>query len=226
MDGFEINKILGALLGTALLVIAIGHVSESIYSAEAPKPAAYPVEVPEGAAAGGPAEAEQPVDLGALLAAADPVRGQRVARSKCTACHTLDKGQPPSTGPNLYGIVGNQVAHLGDAFNYSSAMRKLGGEWTFERMWEFLGNPKQFLPGTAMTFVGLPKESERADVIAWLRDNADAPIPLPAPQAAEASPAEGAPGEAAPAETGEAPPPTEQSAPPAASSAAPAPGNP
>ena len=159
MDGFEINKILGALLGTALLVIAIGNISEAIYGVEPLKKDAFPVDVPEGGASvGATAQAATPVDLGTVLAAADPAKGERIARGKCTACHTLDKGQPPATGPNLYGIVGNKTAHMGDAFNYSSAMKKLGGEWTFDRLWHFLAGPRDFLPGTAMTFVGLPKE--------------------------------------------------------------------
>jgi len=179
MDGFEVNKILGALLGTALFIIAIGNIAEAVYHVEPLKQDAFPVEVPkEGAATA--AAAPQAVDLGTVLAAADVKKGEDIARSKCTACHSLDKGQADSTGPNLYGVVGGPVIKS-PTFNYSSAMKKFGGNWTFDRLWQFLGGPRDFLPGTAMTFVGLPKENERADVIAWLRTNADSPVPLPAP---------------------------------------------
>ena len=203
MDGFEVNKILGAVLGTALLIIAIGRISEAVYEIPEVKQAAFPVDLPEGAAGGGEQVAAAKTDLGTLLAAADPAKGERIARAKCTACHTLDKGQTAATGPNLYGIVGGKMGHMGDAFNYSSAMKKMmasNDTWTYENLWEFLGNPKAFMPGTAMTFVGLPKETERADVIAWLHSNADSQVPFPAPQAAAAEPAAGAPGET-PSET-------------------------
>ncbi|MFZ1990515.1 MAG: cytochrome c family protein, partial [Alphaproteobacteria bacterium] len=197
MDGFEINKILGAVLGTALLIIGIGNVANTVYRVEPLTKDAYPVEVAASGTAGGAPAAAAPVDIGTALAAADVKKGEQIARSKCTACHTLDKGQPAATGPNLYGIVGGPTAHMGAAFNYSSAMLKFGGNWTFDRLWNFLKSPRDFLPGTAMTFVGLPKETERANLIAWLRTNSDNPVPLPPPQksAAEAAPA-AAPGEA------------------------------
>jgi cytochrome c len=219
MDGFEVNKILGAVLGTALMVIAIGNVANAIYRVEPLKQDAFPVEVAATGAGGAAPEAAKPVDLGTALAAADVGKGERIARGKCTACHTLDKGQPPATGPNLYGVVGGPVIRTDENFNYSSAMQKLGGNWTFDRLWHFLASPRDFLPGTAMTFVGLPSEKERADVIAWLRTNADSPVALPAPQAAEAAPptagatttaAGAAPATAAPPTTAATAPATEQ----------------
>jgi cytochrome c len=201
MDGFEINKILGALLGTALLIIAIGDVSGAIYHVAPLKQDAYPVEVPKEAANGAAAAAPKPVDLGTVLAAADVSRGSEIAHNVCTSCHSLDKGQPDATGPNLYGVVGGPVIKS-PTFNYSSAMKKFGGDWTFDRLWHFLAGPRDFLPGTAMTFIGLPKEKERADVIAWLRTNADNPVPLPAPAPAQAAAA--APAGQAPAADGQA----------------------
>lgn len=189
MDGFEINKILGAILGTALLIIGISNVANAIYKVEPLKQDAYPVEVAENTG-GAAATPKQEVDLGTALAGANLKKGEQIARGKCTACHTLDKGQPPATGPNLYGVVGGPVIRPEEHFNYSSAMQKFGGEWTFERLWTFLANPREDISGTAMTFVGLPKESERADVIAWLNSNSDKPAALPAPkQAADAAPA-------------------------------------
>jgi cytochrome c len=180
MDGFEVNKVLGALLGTALLFTLIGNISAMVYNVRPLKQDAFPVEVPKAGASASAAPAA-PVDLGTVLAAADVKKGEQIARSKCTACHTLDKGQAPATGPNLYGVVGAPVIRKDQSFNYSSAMQKFGGDWTFDRLWHFLAGPREFLPGTAMTFVGLPNDKERADVIAWLRTNSDSPVPLPAP---------------------------------------------
>ena len=194
MDGFEINKILGAVLGTALLIIGIGNVANAVYDVEPLKKDAFPVEVAAAGASGAATAAAAPVDIGTALATADVKKGEQIARSKCTACHSLDKGQPPSTGPNLYGVVGGPVIRTDQAFNYSSAMQKFGGTWTYDRLWAFIGNPRDAMPGTAMTFVGLPKEGERANVIAWLRANADSPVPLPAPKkAAEEAPSSGEP---------------------------------
>ena len=226
MYGFEINKILGAILGTALLIIGIGNVANAVYEVEPLKKDAFPVEVAAGGATGGAVAAAAPIDLGTALAAADVKKGEQIARSKCTACHTLDKGQPPATGPNLYGVVGGPVIRPEAGFNYSSAMQKFGGNWTFDRLWAFIGNPRDAVPGTAMTFVGLPKETERADVIAWLRMNADSPVPLPEAKKVEAAPAPAsgeppaasstattAPEGAAPAANASAPAPTGATAP-------------
>jgi cytochrome c len=190
MDGFEVNKILGALLGTALLVIAISNISSAIYAKPELKKDAYPVKVATAAAPGAAKEKPKPVDIGAMLAAADVSRGERVVHSVCTSCHTVDKGQPPSTGPNLYGVVGADVIRpeeVAAGFNYSSAMKKFGAngrKWNFDELWHFLDDPRGYVKGTAMTFIGLPRNKQRADVIAYLNQNSDHPLPLPAPKAA------------------------------------------
>jgi cytochrome c len=78
----------------------------------------------------------------------------------------------------LYGIVGRDRAeHAG--FNYSAAMKAKGGKWTFDDLYQFIKNPKAFIPGTAMGFAGISKDSERADLIAYLRTLSDNPLPLP-----------------------------------------------
>jgi cytochrome c len=196
MDGFEVNKFLGALLGTALLIMALRNFGDAIFHKEPLKENAYPVAVANAGAGakGGPSAPAAP-DIPKLLAAANPERGERVA-GKCLACHTIAKGAPNSTGPNLWGIVGGPTAHLGDAFAYSSAMRKVGGVWSYEHLFAFLENPQGIVSGTKMTFAGLSKPSDRADIIAYLRTQSDNPPPLPEPAAAPASgeaPAAGSP---------------------------------
>ena len=197
MDGFEVNKILGAILGTALLVMALRNFSDAIFHKEGLKQNAYPIAGVSPSGGGSAAAAPVALDLPKLLAEAKPEHGQRVSE-KCLACHTIAKGAPNSTGPNLWGIVGGPTARLGDAFAYSTAMKKLGGAWTYDRLFAFLENPQGYVAGTKMTFAGLSKATDRADIIAYLRTQSDNPPPLPAPTATPASPA-GAPAGGAPA---------------------------
>jgi len=117
------------------------------------------------------------VDLATLLADADPAAGKK-AFSKCKACHTVDDGGKNKVGPNLWDIVGKAKAGV-DGFKYSGAFTDLGGEWTYEDLDAFLAKPKEFAPGTKMTFAGMKKAGDRAAIIAYLRSLSDSPKPLP-----------------------------------------------
>jgi cytochrome c len=183
MDSFELNKILGALLGTCLVLMVLNLGANALFApAKLAKPG-YEIAVPEEAEAGkgGPAAAEEPIET--LLASASAQKGEAAAK-KCAACHTFAKGEPNRIGPNLYGVVGRPKASA-PGFNYTAAMKAKGGEWSIEELNTFLRNPKVAVPGTAMNFAGLPRGSERADVIAFLNSRADNPAPLP--KAAQAS---------------------------------------
>ena len=117
-----------------------------------------------------------------LLAKADLGRGENSAK-KCAACHTFNKGGRNLVGPNLWGIIGRPKASEA-GFNYSAAMKSKGGNWTIEELSQFINNPKGVVPGTNMTFGGIQRPSERADLIAYLNSLSDSPAPLP--KAAEA----------------------------------------
>jgi cytochrome c len=202
MDSFEFNKIAGAVLATALGVMALSIVSEVIFhAAEAEQPGYVVANVEATGDGHGGAPGLDLPPIGVRLAAADIVAGER-AMAKCRACHTFDEGDTRRTpGPNLWGIVGGPVAHL-DNFPYSAAMMEKHNEgrtWTYEYLDEYLFAPRAVIPGTAMTFVGLKRDDERTNVIAYLRTLDASPEPLPEVPTAAAPEAEPEP---APATTG------------------------
>lgn len=188
MDSFETNKILGAVLGTALAVFAIGQLSGMIFHSETPsaeegahvKPG-YKIEVAEaasGSESGGGAAAVE--SIGARLAKADLAKGTVIAKA-CAACHDFTKGGPNKVGPNLWDVVERQIASH-EGYAYDDAIKAKSSEkWTYENLDAFITAPKKFVPGTKMAYGGLAKAQDRASLIAYLATLSDAPKPFPAP---------------------------------------------
>lgn len=163
LDTMTLTKVVSALCG-ALLVLLLGKwAAEELYHVGGHGEASYVIDTgsDEPADMGGEAE----VSFDELMAAADVAKGAKVFK-KCGACHKLEDGAN-STGPYLYGVVGRSVGTAG-GFGYSATLAGLGGDWTPERMSEFLTKPKAFAPGTTMGFAGLKKSKDRVNVIAYL----------------------------------------------------------
>ncbi len=205
MSTLEINKIAGSILLVLMVIQVVGILGDALVrpreSTTAVQISASPAQIA--------AEKPKPVEpVLPLLAKADVKKGEEIHK-KCLACHDFKKGGPNKIGPNLYGVIGRPIAsHPG--FDYSSALKdyaKKHGKWTYELLNHFIHDPRQDVPGTKMTFAGLDKVQERADVIAFLRTLNDNPPPLPTPEEIKAvepkpeapapAPAKGAEGKAA-----------------------------
>ena len=142
----------------------------------------YPIAGVQEESSGG-AAAEKPIE--AYLATADAAKGGDTFK-KCMACHNADKGGANQMGPNLWGVIGEPIGQ-GKGFAFSDALAKKGGNWNWDNLSQWLTSPKAFAPGTKMTFAGLSNPQDRANVIAFLNQHSDAPLPLPAAPAAGAS---------------------------------------
>lgn len=172
------NKIAAALLVAMMLAWIVGMVARNVVSPEMPEKNAYTVDTGAAPAASPAAAPSGPAPIAPLLAKASVDAGAKYAKV-CSTCHSFGKGEAAKMGPNLYGVVGGKHAHMA-GFSYSSGMQALADkEWSFDALNEFLYSPRTAVAGTKMSFAGIKNDQDRANVIAWLRSLADAPVPLP-----------------------------------------------
>lgn len=182
MTNIDYNKIAAAVLIALLVGLLSSIVAEELTTPKHLEKNVYVVEgvekseTPAGGAAGATPEVLEPITP--LLASADTAKGQELFK-KCAMCHSTEKGGPNKVGPNQWGVVGGHFGHKDD-FSYSDAIKSKSTEkWDYENLNAFLANPKKFLPGTKMAFIGVPKAQDRANLIAYLRTQSDNPLPLP-----------------------------------------------
>ena len=145
MDSFELNKVLGAVLGTCLALLSLNIAAGAMFTSHKPEKPGYEIAVQEEPAAASRREAapaEEPLPV--RFASADVKRGEKRAK-KCAACHTFGKGEPNRVGPNLWGVVGRPKASEA-GFNYSAAMKAQKGNWTPEELDVYLTNPRAWCP--------------------------------------------------------------------------------
>ena len=170
------NTMAGCFLASALFAMVLGKVSNALVDPHhLEKPA---IAVPEAAADAGPVPSAELAPIGPKLKDANVEKGKALYVQQCFTCHTIDKGGVNKVGPNQWDIVGRKKASH-EGFSYSSALQAKGGEWTYEDINHMIFKPQAFVRGTKMAFAGLPKEQDRADLIAYLRTMNDNPPPLP-----------------------------------------------
>jgi len=184
MSSIEINKVVASVLLALIVAWVSGLLASKLIEPKFPGKVAATVgnvpAAPGGEAAPAAAPAAGPEPLGPLLGAANVDAGKTVAK-KCVACHTFDKGGRNGVGPNLWGVVGDEVAHERGGYSFSDGLKKKGGTWTVDALNEWLWKPQAFAKGTKMTFAGLPSAKERADIVAYLNSLSDSPKPLASP---------------------------------------------
>ncbi|GHA31859.1 hypothetical protein GCM10007989_29910 [Devosia pacifica] len=179
MNSFELNKIMGAVLGTLLFVMGIGFLAEAIYHPIEDRGPGYELPEPEVGEGMAAAEPEPEVPLPNLLANASAEAGEGAAR-KCVSCHTFEEGGANKTGPGLYDVVGRPIASH-EGYAYSEALLAHSEEdWTYEHLFDFLHGPQNFAPGSKMP-LAVPRPEERADILAYLQTLSANPVPFPEP---------------------------------------------
>tara|TARA_B100000965_G_scaffold399924_1_gene420871 strand:+ start:1695 stop:2240 length:546 start_codon:yes stop_codon:yes gene_type:complete len=181
MDSFEINKIIAAILLTALIVIGIGKFTDILFHVEKPKESAYKIDGLETISGSTETEAktneEVKVNITELLAMGNLAHGEKVFK-KCSACHMIATDGKNMIGPNLWGVIGRTAGSIQD-YKYSKAMVAYGKEWSFEEMNSYLIKPQAYIKGTKMAFAGLRKEKDRASVILYMNSKSSSPKSIP-----------------------------------------------
>jgi cytochrome c len=188
------NTIAGWALFSGIVALGLGSLSAHYFladKAERPETMGYEIEGVVSSE-GGAAAAEEGID--ARLAKGDVAKGEAVFK-KCQSCHTVNQGGANGIGPNLHGVMGEEVANAARGFAFSDDLKKHGGKWDWATMDSWLKNPKAFAAGTKMTFAGLSDGQDRANVILYLNAQGSN-LPLPAVPAAPAGGAAAAAGPA------------------------------
>jgi cytochrome c len=183
MSALEVNKIIASLIIAFLIIVFIGITGDILVKKQGinngNNSTAYLIDIPE--------EATDNSETIKKLANTDPVspflmnasieKGEKLFK-KCGACHSYNKGGTNKVGPNLWNLINRPKGSI-NSFTYSTALSEFGGKWTFEELSEFLYKPKQYIEKTKMNFAGLKEVDDRANLILFIREQSDEPVPLP-----------------------------------------------
>ena len=182
MYGFEINKILAAIILAVLIIGGISFVGNLFVNIDDKKNqvTAYKIDIPESdittqSAVSEEGEIIEPIST--LLINASLEQGEKLYK-KCGTCHNYKKNSSSKIGPNLWDIINRPKGNV-EGYAYSNSLLEFGGKWTYEELAKFLYKPKNYINGTKMNFAGLKNVNDRANLIFWLRQNSDNPVPLP-----------------------------------------------
>ena len=179
MYGFEINKIIAAIILTIVIVLGVNKLADVVFNIEAREDATYKVakvtETKEISKDENKANSGNDIKVFMDLGSID--HGKTVAK-KCIGCHSVSKGGGNKIGPALWGVIGRKVGSV-SKYKYSKTMGGFGKNWNFEAMNNFLIKPKDYIKGNKMAFAGISKEKDRASLILYLNEQSDSPLPLP-----------------------------------------------
>jgi cytochrome c len=180
MYGFEINKIIAAIILTAVIVLSINKLADVVYNVkvleDATNKVAKVAETKE-ISKDDNKKAKSGNDIKVFLDLGSIEHGKTLVK-KCIGCHSVSKGGGNKIGPALWGVIGRKIGSISD-YKYSKAMSGFGKNWNFEAMNNFLIKPKDYIKGNKMAFAGISKEKDRASVILYLNEQGDSPLPLP-----------------------------------------------
>ena len=177
MDSLKFNKIAAGILCAGLLIMGFIKLGDLLVNPQNLAKNAYPIEIEEIKSVSSNTSTASVIEpILALLSEADIKAGEKISK-KCTACHVFQSNGPNKVGPSLHNIVNKAIGSA--EFAYSKAFKTLKGEWSYEELNKFLYKPKNYIKGTKMNFAGLKKSTDRANLIAWLRMQADSIESLP-----------------------------------------------
>ena len=177
-EDLEMNKISASILLAGVIAMLSAFATNVMYDPNSPykeHKRGYKIDVIETTVATN--KEEEKLDLITLLASADMTKGQKIAK-KCVACHSFDKGGANKVGPALWGLVDRPIASLAN-YTYSDALKTINKDWTYEELFHFIKAPKKYAKGTKMSFAGIKKDKQLADLLLYLGAQSDNPVAIP-----------------------------------------------